>query len=94
MGDVKDKVQEQLIDLWKPEVISWSSYIDSKICAILSQIGQKRIVVPGELLSDCVQVEASKFAAEAAQAELQNNKVVSLIRGQSQAVRLKLASNM
>eukprot|EP00434_Breviolum_minutum_P021780 symbB.v1.2.019225.t1/scaffold1565.1/size111341/12 len=33
-------------------------------------------------------VEASKFAAEAAQAELQNNKVVSLIRGQSQDIEL------
>lgn len=42
LGDVvKDKVQEQLIDLLKPEVISWSNYIDSKICAIFSQIGLK-----------------------------------------------------
>lgn len=41
LGDVKDKVQEQLIDLLKPELISWSNYIDSKICAIFSQIGLK-----------------------------------------------------
>jgi len=50
--------------------------------------------VQGKLLSDCVQVEASKFAAEAALAELQNNKVVSLIRGQPQAVLLALVASI